>query len=103
MSSEGLHVARETLKPRTLLQHYAITSLVEELEAVDWYRQRADDCEDEDLRAILLHNAREALEHAAMAPEWLHRRDAETDRNLREQLFKAGAIKGREEKATGKA
>ena len=103
MSSKGLHVACETLKPRTLLQHYAITSLVEELEAVDWYRQRADDCEDEDLRAILLHNAREALEHAAMAPEWLRRRDAETDRNLREKLFKAGAITGREEKATGKA
>jgi len=103
VSSEGLHVPREKLKPKTVLQHYAITSLVEELEAVDWYRQRADDCEDEELRAILLHNAREELEQAAMALEWLRRSDPETDRNLREYLFKAGAITGREEKATGKA
>ncbi|MDP2260548.1 MAG: ferritin [Caulobacter sp.] len=103
MSSEGLHVPREKLKPKTLLQHYAITSLIEELEAVDWYRQRADDCEDEELRAILLHNAAEELEHAAMALEWLRRSDPETDKNLREYLFKEGSITGHEEKATGKA
>ncbi len=103
MSSEGLHVPREKLKPKTLLQHYAIASLIEELEAVDWYRQRADDCEDESLREILLHNAREELEHAAMALEWLRRSDPEVDKNLREYLFKEGSITGHEEEATGKA
>ena len=46
MSSEGLHVPREKLSKRTLELHYAITSLMEELEAVDWYRQRSDDTED---------------------------------------------------------
>ncbi len=46
MSSEALHVAREKLSRKTLNMHYAITSLMEEFEAVDWYRQRADDCED---------------------------------------------------------
>src|SRR5215217_1136367 len=102
MSSEGLHVPREKLQKKTLLQHYAITSLIEELEAVDWYRQRADDCEDEELRKILLHNAREELEHAAMALEWLRRSDTETDENLREYLFKEGSITGHEEDATGK-
>ena len=66
MSSEGLHVPREKLSKKTLAQHYAITSLIEELEAVDWYRQRADDCDDAELKKILLHNAREELEHAAM-------------------------------------
>ena len=75
MSSEALHVAREKLSRKTLEMHYAITSLMEEFEAVDWYRQRADDTEDPELKAILLHNAREELEHAAMVLEWIRRND----------------------------
>lgn len=100
MSSEGLHVPREKLSKKTLAQHYAITSLIEELEAVDWYRQRADDCDDAELKKILLHNAREELEHAAMVLEWLRRSDPETDEQLREYLFKDGSIAGHEEEAT---
>jgi hypothetical protein len=99
MSSEGLHVPREKLRGKTLNQHYAITSLIEELEAVDWYRQRADDCDDVELRKILLHNAREELEHAAMVLEWLRRSDPETDAHLKEYLFTESSITGREEKA----
>lgn len=101
MSSEGLHVPREKLNGRTLNQHYAITSLIEELEAVDWYRQRADDCDDVELRKILLHNAREELEHATMVLEWLRRSDPETDKQLRAYLFTEGAITEREEEAEG--
>ena len=101
MSSEGLHVPREKLKGRTLNLHYAITSLIEEFEAVDWYRQRADDCDDPELKAILLHNAREELEHAAMVLEWIRRNDKETDEQLREYLFKDGSITGHEEGASG--
>jgi hypothetical protein len=100
MSSEGLHVPREKLSAKTLREHYAITSLIEELEAVDWYRQRADDCDDAELKKILLHNAREELEHAAMVLEWLRRSDPETDAQLREYLFKDGSIAGHEEEAT---
>jgi hypothetical protein len=99
MSSEGLHVPREKLRGKTLNQHYAITSIIEELEAVDWYRQRADDCDDPELRKILLHNAREELEHAAMVLEWLRRSDPETDMQLKEYLFTEGSIAGREEEA----
>ena len=102
MSSEGLHVAREKLSKKTLNMHYAITSLMEEFEAVDWYRQRADDCDDPELKKILLHNAKEELEHAAMVLEWIRRNDAETDEQLREYLFKDGSITGHEEEATGK-
>ena len=102
MSSEALHVAREKLSRKTLEMHYAITSLMEEFEAVDWYRQRADDTEDPELKAILLHNAREELEHAAMVLEWIRRNDKETDTQLREYLFKKGSITGHEEEATGK-
>jgi ferritin-like protein len=102
MSSEGFHVPVEKLKRSTFHLHYAIESLMEELEAVDWYRQRADDTEDEELKAILLHNAREEIEHAAMVLEWIRRNDKEFDEQLREYLFKEGSIAGREEKATGK-
>ncbi len=101
MSSEALHVAREKLSRKTLDMHYAITSLMEEFEAVDWYRQRADDTEDPELKAILLHNAREELEHASMVLEWMRRNDKEVDEQLREYLFKEGSITGQEEEATG--
>ena len=99
MASEALHVAREKLSRKTLEMHYAITSLMEEFEAVDWYRQRADDTEDRELKAILLHNAREELEHAAMVLEWLRRSDPETNEQLKEYLFTEGSIAGREEEA----
>lgn len=100
MSSEVLHVAREKLSRQTLEMHYAISSLMEELEAVDWYRQRADDIEDPELKAIVLHNAREELEHAAMVLEWIRRRDPEADAQLREYLFTDGSIVGREEESS---
>jgi hypothetical protein len=100
MSSETLHVPRERLRRETLNLHYAITSLMEEFEAVDWYRQRADDCDDPTLKAILLHNAREELEHASMILEWIRRNDTEANEQLTEYLFKKGSITGREEDAS---
>ncbi|HTK78829.1 MAG TPA: hypothetical protein VL286_00175 [Rhizomicrobium sp.] len=87
MSSEVLHVPREKLRRETLHLHYAITSLMEELEAIDWYRQRVDDTDDPELKAILLHNSREETEHAAMVLEWIRRRDPTFDKELREYLF----------------
>ena len=92
MSSEGLHAPRERLSKKTLAMHHAIVSLMEELEAADWYRQRADDCEDDALREILLHNMREEIEHAAMVLEWLRRNDEDFDEQLRAFLFKDGEV-----------
>ena len=92
MSSEGLHVPREKLKRTTLNLHYAIASLIEELEAIDWYRQRADDCDDPSLQAILLHNAREEIEHASMALEWIRRNDPEFDAQITEYVCAEGSI-----------
>jgi ferritin-like protein len=102
MSSEDLHAPRERLSPKTLAMHQAIVSLMEELEAADWYRQRADDCDDAALKAILLHNMREEIEHAAMALEWLRRNDTDFDKQLRTYLFSSGDITEVEEKAEGK-
>lgn len=100
MSSEGLHAPRERLTKETLAMHQAISSLMEELEAVDWYRQRADDCDDPSLKAILLHNMREEIEHAAMALEWLRRNSSDFDKELREYLFSEGDIAALEVEAT---
>lgn len=100
MSSEELHAPRERLSPKTLAMHQAIVSLMEELEAVDWYRQRADDCDDPALKAILLHNMREEIEHAAMALEWLRRNSSDFEKELKEYLFTEGDIAALEEDAT---
>lgn len=102
MTSEVLHVEREKLSRKTLEMHYAITSLMEEFEAVDWYRQRADDTEDPELKAILLHNAREELEHAAMVLEWIRRNDKDAGEQLKEYLFTEGSIAAQEEEASEK-
>ena len=96
MASEELHVAREHLSRKTLEMHYAITSLMEELEAIDWYRQRADDIADPELRAIVLHNAKEEWEHAAMILEWIRRHDPQADDQLREYLGAKGSVAGHE-------
>ena len=87
MSSEAFHVPYEKLSAKTRQQHYAISSLMEELEAVDWYRQRMDDTPDKQLKAVLAHNAREEIEHAAMVLEWLRRNDKDFDEQLKKYLF----------------
>jgi len=103
MSSEGLHAPRERLSRETLSLHHAIASVVEELEAVDWYRQRADDCEDAALREILLHNMREEMEHACMALEWLRRNNTNWADYMQTYLFTEAPITEVEEADTGRA
>lgn len=99
MSSEGLHAPRERLSKETLSLHQAIVSLMEELEAADWYRQRADDCDDETLKDILLHNMREEIEHASMLIEWLRRNSDDFARELKEYLFSEHDIVAQEQSA----
>jgi len=94
MASETLHAPRDRLSKKTISMHQAISSLMEELEAVDWYRQRADDCEDEALKEILLHNMREEMEHASMVLEWIRRNDEDFAHELKDNLFKDGPITG---------
>jgi ferritin-like protein len=72
--------------------HRALASLIEELEAVDWYNQRADVTKDEGLKAILLHNRNEEIEHASMALEWLRRKISNFDKELRTYLFTTAAV-----------
>jgi ferritin-like protein len=94
MAHEGYHEPVDRLTPETMDFHRAVVSLIEELEAVDWYNQRVDACTDPELRAILAHNRDEEIEHASMTLEWIRRRNAVFDRELREALFKTGPITG---------
>jgi len=99
MTSEGFHEPIEKLSPETLDRHRAIVSIMEELEAVDWYDQRVDATDDPELAAILAHNRDEEKEHAAMTLEWLRRRDPALDKQLRTYLFTEGSILEVEEKS----
>jgi ferritin-like protein len=103
MSSESLHEPAEKLSPATIDRHRATVSLIEELEAVDWYDQRIDGATDEALKEVLRHNRDEEKEHAAMVLEWLRRKDPVLDKQLRTYLFKEGDIMAVEAAAEGAA
>ncbi len=83
-----------SLSPAVMDMHRAIKSLMEELEAVDFYNQRADACHDPELKSILAHNGNEEKEHASMLLEWIRRRDPTFEHELKDNLFKAGPISG---------
>lgn len=103
MASEGLHEAAERLKPETVEIHRAIVSLMEELEAIDWYRQRVDASGDPELSAVLEHNMNEEIEHASMVLEWIRRKVPKFDETLRTYLFTTGDITKIEEAIDGGA
>lgn len=70
---------RTKLKPETLDRERASQSLREELEAIDWYQERIDTTQNNELRRILEHNRDEEKEHAAMLIEWLRKNDSVFD------------------------
>jgi len=98
-SSATLHESE--LKPETVDRHRAIVSLMEELEAIDWYDQRVEAATDDELRAVLAHNRDEEKEHAAMTLEWLRRHDPKLSEHLKTYLFTEGSIFGIEKSAEG--
>ncbi len=102
MATES-HVPYELLKPESQDMAKALQSLIEELEAVDWYGQRMDAAHDDELRRILGHHRDEEKEHAAMLLEWIRRRDPAFDGHLRDYLFTSGDLLELEEAATGSA
>lgn len=99
MASDSYHEPVDLLSDATKNLHRAIVSLMEELEAIDWYQQRAEATPDADLRAVLVHNKNEEVEHAMMTLEWIRRHDPEFDRSMRTYLFTEGAITELEKEA----
>lgn len=102
-ASTSLHEPVDLLTAETMEARRGIVSLMEELEAIDWYAQRIDATRDPQLRAILEHNRDEEKEHAMMALEWLRRRDPALDAQMRTYLFTEVDIVDAEESAEGGA
>jgi ferritin-like protein len=103
MGSETYHEPLELIPEATRNLHRAIISLIEELEAIDWYQQRAGACSDPELAAVLVHNRNEEIEHAMMNLEWIRRNEAAFDERMRTYLFAQGPITEIEETAKGAA
>jgi uncharacterized protein len=86
-NSAQLHEDPGALSAEAINKHRVIASIMEELEAVDWYDQRVEATDDPSLAAVLAHNRDEEKEHAAMGIEWLRRHDAKWDEVFRTYLF----------------
>ena len=92
MASDSYHEPLDLLSEDTRNLHRAIVSLMEELEAIDWYGQRAEACSDENLKAVILHNRNEEIEHASMVLEWIRRHNDHFNDMLKKYLFTQGPI-----------
>ena len=102
MASDSYHEPLELIPEETRNLHRAIVSLIEELEAVDWYGQRAGAASDPELKAVLLHHRNEEIEHAMMNLEWIRRNEPAFDAHIRTYLFAKGPITEVEKSAKGK-
>jgi ferritin-like protein len=103
MSSDSYHEPLELLSEDTRNLHRAIVSLCEELQAVDWYHQRAEACSDPELRAVITHNENEEVEHAMMNLEWIRRHSSAFDANIKKYVGSTGSIVAVESGAGGEA
>lgn len=92
MAHEGLHEDPALLSSAIINQHRAIESLIEELEAIDWYSQRAAACDNDGLKAILTHNMNDEMEHASMLLEWIRREIPHFNKELSSFLNTEGPI-----------
>ena len=92
MPNIDYHESKHELSEEVCNMHKALVSLTEELEAIDWYNQRADVCKDKELKAILIHNRDEEKEHASMLLEWIRRNDPKFSGELKDCLFTKKSI-----------
>jgi uncharacterized protein len=99
MATSTLHESPEHLTAQTIDIHRAIISLIEELEAIDWYNQRAEAAKDPQLQTVIEHNRDEEIEHACMTLEWIRRNLGKFDEALRLYVFTSGEITVIEEAA----
>jgi ferritin-like protein len=87
VASEGLHEPADELSAETVDKHRGYVSLIEELEAIDWYNQRVEAADDAELSRVLTHSRDEEKEHAMMTLEWLRRHDEQLDVQMHKYLF----------------
>jgi ferritin-like protein len=92
MPGIAYHESKHELSEEVCDMHKALISLTEELEAIDWYNQRADVCNDKELKAILIHNRDDEKEHASMLMEWIRRNDPKFSAEMKDCLFTKKSI-----------
>jgi ferritin-like protein len=97
--SKSTELHEQQLSEKTINMHRAIISLIEELEAIDWYTQRAEACQDAQLQAVIKHNRDEEIEHASMTLEWIRRNFPKFNDSLKLYLFTSGDITAIEKEA----
>ncbi len=97
MALEYFHEPREKLPPAVLNLKRALASVIEELEAVSWYNERAAGETDPELREILIHNRNEEIEHSMMLLEWVRRKYPEFAEEMRTYMFTEAPITELEE------
>ena len=68
-------------------------SLIEEMEAIMFYDERADATTDKNLKEIIIHNRDDEKEHFSLLLEYLRRNDPEMDREMKEILFSKKELK----------
>jgi uncharacterized protein len=103
MASETYHEALELLSVETQEMHRSLVSLMEELQAIDWYQQRVDASADPQLKDVLMHNKNEEIEHATMLMEWIRRHNDHFDQMMRRYLFTKQPITAIEKDAAAPA
>lgn len=92
MCAEAYHEPVDLISEEGRDHHRALVSMIEELQAIDWYHQRILATQDKELREILEHNRDEEKEHASMLLEYLRRKDAAFTGELEKFLFSKGDI-----------
>ena len=102
-NSVGYHEAEDALSDKVKYDHRALTSMQEELEAVDWYAQRVAAATDIELKQILGHNRDEEIEHFMMLLEWWRRRNPKVALEVGERLETTGSIVAAEQASKGDA
>lgn len=83
------HEPFDRLPKKVRDQHRMLTTLKEEVEAIDWYNQRASVTDDASAAEVLEHAMLEEMEHACMALEWLRKDIPALDQIMRKILFKS--------------
>ena len=92
MSHQELIETRDVVPAQTIDMHRAIQALIGELQALDANNQRIEACTDPELRLLLAHQRDTGRRQLAMLLEWMRRRDARLDKDMKELMFKAGPI-----------
>jgi hypothetical protein len=94
------NIVFDDLDNKTKTFTLAINSLIEELEAIDYYNQRASIVNKKNLKDLIIHNRNEEIEHAAMLIEFLRRINPVFNAKLHTYMFTEDPITEVEEEST---